>query len=129
MNDFNFELVSPERVLLSSRVEHVVLPGIEGQLGVLPGHLPSLVILKPGIVCVLSGTSVVSRYYVRGGFVDISTSDTVVLAEHAFSIESANRDLIGSEIILAEDKLRKSDDVRSYFSAQSSLDCLKPVQF
>ncbi|MEO1609195.1 MAG: F0F1 ATP synthase subunit epsilon [Pseudomonadota bacterium] len=127
MAEFNFELVSPERLLMSANIEHVVLPGIEGQLGVMSGYLPSIVMLKPGMISVLSGNSVTHKIYVRGGFADINAQEVTVLAEHAMDIETASKDDIAAEISVAEQNLKEANDEDAYFIAQSALDALRSI--
>ena len=82
MATFKFELVSPERLILSVDAEQVDLPGSEGDFGVLAGHAPFLTTLKTGIITVKAGGAV-SRIYVRGGFADVNAAGLTVLAEKA----------------------------------------------
>ncbi|HFB2048856.1 MAG: ATP synthase F1 subunit epsilon [Hyphomicrobiaceae bacterium] len=127
MNKFTFELVSPERVLVSECSEHVILPGIAGELGVLYGHLPCVVMLKPGIVSMLLGGSISGRFYIRGGLADVRPNDTTVLAEYALNIQNVSKEIFTKELSLAEHALAKASDEEAYFSAQSSLDALRSV--
>ena len=127
MADFNFELVSPERVLMSEAVEHVVLPGTEGQLGVLSGHSPAVVTLKPGLITVLEGSSAKRKIYVRGGFAEINPETVTVLAEHALDTEGADADVISAEIEIAEKDLADASDDDARFIAQSAIDALKSI--
>jgi F-type H+-transporting ATPase subunit epsilon len=127
MADFNFELVSPERVLMSDSVEHVVLPGSEGQLGVLAGHSPAVVTLKPGLITVLSGNTVSRRIYVRGGFAEINPEAVTVLAEHALDAEAGNREAVAAELDVAEKDLADASDDDARFLAQSAIDALRTL--
>jgi len=127
MADFNFELVSPERVLMSESVEHIVLPGSEGQLGVMAGHSPAIVTLKPGVINVLSGSTVTRRIYVRGGFAEINAKDVTVLAEHALDIEAADYKVIAAELASAEKDLAEAADDDARYIAQSAIDSLKSI--
>ena len=83
--NFKFELVSPERVLMSEDVEHVVLPGIEGDMGVLAGHAPFVVTLRPGVITVLGGDSP-RKVYVKDGFAEFTPDTLNVLAEQAVNL-------------------------------------------
>ena len=127
MAEFSFELVSPERVLMSESVEHVVLPGSEGLLGVLSGHSPAVVTLKPGVISVLSGSTVTRKIYVRGGFAEINPETVTVLAEHALDTEAADRDAIASEIEVAEEALSDATTDDARFIAQSAVDALRSL--
>jgi F-type H+-transporting ATPase subunit epsilon len=79
----HFDLVSPERLLLSEDVDMVTLPGTEGYLGVLAGHAPVLTSLRPGVIEVKGGETPDLRLFVRGGFAEIDAKKVVVLAEEA----------------------------------------------
>lgn len=127
MAEFNFELVSPERVLMSESVEHVVLPGSEGLLGVLSGHSPAVVTLKPGVISVLSGSTVTRKIYVRGGFAEINPETLTVLAEHAIDTEAADQNAIASEIEVAEKDLADAETDDARFIAQSAVDALRSL--
>ena len=77
-----FDLVSPERLLLSRPVDMVVAPGSEGDFGVLPGHAPFMTALKEGDVTVIDGAT--RRVFrIQGGFADVTPQGLTILAEHA----------------------------------------------
>lgn len=77
------ELVSPESLLLSEQVEMVIIPGSEGEFGVLPLHAPTLSTLKPGFVDVYRAGAVVQRFFVSGGFVEVTPATCTVLVDAA----------------------------------------------
>jgi F-type H+-transporting ATPase subunit epsilon len=85
MADFNFELVSPERLLLSERVTEVVIPATEGEMTVMANHAPTMTTLKPGVVTVKTAAGATNRYVVFGGFADILPTGCTLLAESAVS--------------------------------------------
>ena len=77
-----FDLVTPEKQLVSQQVDYVNLPGTEGYFGVLPGHQPLLSTLADGLVTVKTGETK-TVYTVSGGFVDVDAQRVTVLAERA----------------------------------------------
>ncbi len=79
----NFELVSPERLLSSAKVAMVVVPGSEGDFGVLPGHAPMMSTIRPGIIEVYAteGTTPSARYEIEGGFAEVTPEGLTILAE------------------------------------------------
>ena len=79
----HFDLVSPERLLLSEDVDMVTLPGTEGYMGVLAGHAPVITGLRPGVIEVKGGETPDLKLFVRGGFAEIDAKKVVVLAEEA----------------------------------------------
>jgi len=79
---FRFELVSPERLLVSGDVEQVLVPGVEGDMTVLAHHAPLLTTLRPGLLAIGYPSGEHQRYFIRGGFAEVSPSGLTVLAEH-----------------------------------------------
>ena len=91
--EFSFELVSPEKLLLAEEVDMVVVPGAEGDFGVLVGHAPLISSLRPGVIDTYNGGKVADRIFVAGGFAEVTGERCTVLAEEAIpvkDIDSAN---------------------------------------
>lgn len=88
-----FELVSPEKLLVSQPVTMVVVPGAEGSLGVLPGHAPMIVTVKPGVIDIYGNdmATITQRIFVAGGFCEITAGRVTVLAEEASDLEALRR--------------------------------------
>ncbi len=82
----HFDLVSPERLLLSDDVDMVTVPGADGYFGVLAGHAPVMAGLKPGIIEVKGGVQDGLRLFVRGGFAEVNPTHITVLAEEAMPL-------------------------------------------
>jgi len=106
----NFELVSPEKLLLSQDAEMVVVPGSEGDLGVLAGHAPVISELRPGTISVFDGNSVTARLFVGGGFVEVTADRCAVLAEEAMPMEEIDRASVEKELSDLRDDLSAADD-------------------
>ena len=81
-----FELVSPARLLISEAVEMVVVPGEEGDFGVLPGHAPVISQVRPGVIDIHGDGKVQSRIFVAGGFAEVTEQRCTVLAEEAVPV-------------------------------------------
>jgi F-type H+-transporting ATPase subunit epsilon len=81
-----FELVSPERLLLSEEVDMVVVPGSEGNFGVLKGHSLLISTLRPGVIDVYEGQVVTDRIFVAGGFAEVTPERCTVLADEAVAV-------------------------------------------
>ncbi len=86
-----FELVSPEKLLLSREVDMVVIPGAEGDMGVLPQHSPAITTVRPGTIVVYEGGAVTDRIFIAGGFAEVSDNRCTVLAEEAMSVEDIDK--------------------------------------
>lgn len=86
-----FELVSPEKLLNSQPVDMVVVPGSEGDFGVLAGHAPMISTVRPGVIDIYEGDRVVDRLFVAGGFAEVTESRCTVLAQDAVPVSQINR--------------------------------------
>ena len=93
-----FELVSPERLLLSEQVDMVVVPGAEGDFGVLPRHAPLISTLRPGVIRVFEGREVKERIFVAGGFAEVTAERCTVLAEEAVPVGDIDAGKIEQEL-------------------------------
>src|SRR6516225_10551939 len=100
-----FDLVTPERLLLSEPVEMVVIPGTEGNFGVLPGHAPLISTIRPGMIEVYEGGAVRRRLFVAGGIAEVTPERCTVLADAAMPPEHLDRGAIESELQTAEGNL------------------------
>ena len=102
---FEFELVSPERLVFSQPVDMVVMPGAEGYFGVLARHAPLISALKPGTISIYEGNAVTQRIFVAGGFADVTGERCTVLAEDATPVEQLDRARIDQELSAAADEI------------------------
>jgi F-type H+-transporting ATPase subunit epsilon len=109
-DQIQFELVSPERLLLSEPVEMVVVPGAEGDFGVLPGHAPLVSTVRPGVIAVFEGGKVVQRIFVARGFAEVTGERCTVLAEQAMPVADIDRAAVEVEIREARDDLSEAKD-------------------
>lgn len=122
-----FEIVSPEKVLLAGEAEHVLLPGAEGDMGILPGHAPLVSTLRPGVIEVtLPGAK--ARIYVRRAFAEVDSERVTVLAERAYDIGTLDAATVAAELAAAEAELAaaKTDDQR--FMANEAIAALSKLR-
>lgn len=123
----HFNLVSPEKQLMSADVDQVDIPGAEGWIGVLPNHSPFMTTLAPGVVSVKSGGEV-TRIFVRGGFAEITPAGLTVLAEEAVNAKDLDAAAIAKRVKNAEEDLADAATDEKRQAAQQELDRLKEVQ-
>ena len=109
-DQIQFELVSPERLLVSEPVEMVVVPGAEGDFGVLPGHAPLVSTVRPGVIVVFEGNKVTQRIFVAGGFAEVTGERCTVLAEQAMPVADIDRAAAEAEIRTAREDLAEAKD-------------------
>jgi F-type H+-transporting ATPase subunit epsilon len=88
----SLEIVSPERLLLSRPVDMAVIPASEGEMGVLAGHAPMIVLLRGGTIRLYEGNQVTARLYVAGGFAEITPERCTVLANEAVPVAEVSRE-------------------------------------
>ncbi len=106
---FRFELVSPERVLMSVDAEQVLVPGNDGDFAVLAGHAPVISTLRPGVLDVTAG-NVRKRLFVKSGFAEVDPSRLTVLAEKAYDVEELSAAVIADELKTAEAEFAAAKD-------------------
>ncbi|MBT5110620.1 MAG: F0F1 ATP synthase subunit epsilon [Rhodospirillaceae bacterium] len=106
------ELVSPEKLLLSEQVEMVVIPGEDGDFGVLPGHSPVISNIRPGVLSVFENGAVTQRIFIASGFAEVTMERCTILAEGAEPVEDLDQAAVDQEIQeLREDATNADDDV------------------
>jgi F-type H+-transporting ATPase subunit epsilon len=95
-----FELVSPEKKLFDEQVAMAVIPGTEGQMGVMAGHSSFVVALQPGVVSLYRRTldEEPLKIFIAGGFADVTSGNCTVLAEEAVNVNDLKPEIIGQVI-------------------------------
>jgi F-type H+-transporting ATPase subunit epsilon len=102
---FKFELVSPERVLISTEAEEVLIPGVEGDFTVLVGHAPVISLLRPGVVHAKTEASTPTRIFVHNGFCEVTPTSVTVLAEKADDVATLTAKDVEGHIATAREIL------------------------
>jgi F-type H+-transporting ATPase subunit epsilon len=105
-----FELVSPEKLLLSEPVEMVVVPGEEGDFGVLRQHAPFISAVRPGVIKVYNGGKVTEQIFVSGGFAEVTPARCTVLAEQAVAVADIDRGAAEQQLRDAREDLADAKD-------------------
>ena len=98
---FTFELVSPERLLVSETVESVTLPATDGDMTILGDHAPVMTTLRPGVLSLTAEGGTPREFVVFGGFADVTTSGLTVLAEDASNRSDVNREALAERVTRA----------------------------
>ena len=115
------EIVSPERLILSEDAGAVSVPGSEGYFTVMGDHAALLTTLKPGFVTVGEGSEA-HRYYVEGGFADVSPSGITILADSARTAADFSPAEIEAALRKAEEALAAAEGIEDRDAAQYILD-------
>ena len=122
-----FDLVSPERLLLSQTVDQVTVPGSEGYMGVMAGHMPLVSTLRAGMINMLND-GVETKFFIMGGFAEINAAKITVLAEEALPMSELDLAVLDQRIKDAQDDeiAAKTDAARQ--KAGELVDDLKLVR-
>ncbi|HEX4892068.1 MAG TPA: ATP synthase F1 subunit epsilon [Hyphomicrobiaceae bacterium] len=135
---FKFELVTPERMLIPARTDdgkqetppaeatQVVVPGMDGQFTVLPGHAPTITTLRPGVLDIRLASGQ-RRVFVRGGFAEVGPDRLTILAQHLIDLDNATPGVLADELKAQEGLLSaaRNDDERSM--ARDAIDQLRSL--
>jgi len=125
---FKFELVSPERLLVSEQVESVVIPGAEGEMTVMAYHAPVMTTIKPGVVTVKAAGGKEERFVVFGGFADILPSGCTLLAESAVHVNDIDRADLARRIQDAKEDAADAKDDQARSRAEQFLSQLTTLE-
>ncbi len=123
-----FELVSPERLLISQAVDMVVVPGSEGDFGALPRHAPMITSVRPGVIAIYEDGDVSERIFVAGGFAEVTEARVTVLAEEAVKVSDLNHEGVATRLRLAEEALEEADTDVTRVQAQRALVVARAMQ-
>ncbi|MBL8573234.1 MAG: F0F1 ATP synthase subunit epsilon [Hyphomicrobiaceae bacterium] len=128
MAAFKFELVSPEKLILSEEVDQVVVPGTDGDFTVLAGHSPVMTTIRPGFIDIVRAGGKPSKIFIRGGFADVAPNGLTILAEKAMPAEELKADVIAAQIKNAEEDLADAKTEAAKTAAAEILGQLKDIQ-
>jgi len=126
----HFELVSPEKLLRSGEVYMVVVPGSEGDFGVLPGHAPLVSTIRPGAIQVYptSMNDVPERIFIDGGFAEVGPDGLTILAESAVPVGELDVEGAARDLAAARDALRAASGDADTAAAEKRIARLEAMQ-
>ena len=106
----SFELASPEALLVSRRADMVVVPGTEGDFGVLPGHTLFISEVRPGVIDIYLGDTIDERIFVAGGFAEVNQRGCTVLSSEAYPLGELDKGDVEERKRDAEEQLTNADN-------------------
>lgn len=126
----HFELVSPEKLLRSGEVYMVVVPGTEGDFGVLPGHAPLVSTIRPGAIQVFptSMNDLPERIFIDGGFAEVGPRGLTILAESAIPVAELDVEGTARDLAAARDALRTATGESALAAAEVRIARLEAMQ-
>jgi F-type H+-transporting ATPase subunit epsilon len=128
MAKVSFRLVMPEREVLATEADMVVVPGSEGDFGVLPGHAPLVSTVRPGVLEVYQGNKVEQRFVVAGGIAEVTPERCTVLADEATPFEEVTSELLAERERAAERDLADADTDAQKVAAEKELLVARDLQ-
>ena len=124
---FKFELITPERMVLSADASQVLVPGFEGEFTVLPGHAPVISALRPGVVDAALADTRKVRVFVKGGLAEVDADRVTVLAERAIPVEAMDAETVAAELQTAEAELAAAGEDAARLAASTAVERLKAM--
>ena len=125
----SFDLVSPEQLVFNDKVGMIIIPGKEGDIGVLPGHSKLLSSLRPGRVMVYGeGKQLLKSFFVSGGFVEINPEKCILLAEEVFEVNTLEKNKIEQQIQELENET-SDESKQQYLIAKSKIAALESTYY
>ena len=128
MAKVSFRLVMPERELLATEADMVVVPGGEGDFGVLHGHAPLISTVRPGVLEVLQDNKVEQRFLVVGGIAEVTPERCTVLADEAVPFEQVTAEQLAERERAAEAELNDAETDAARTAAQKNLALAKDLR-
>jgi F-type H+-transporting ATPase subunit epsilon len=105
-----FELVAPESLLVSDAFDMIVVPGAEGDFGVLPRHAPMISTVRTGVISIYENNAVSKRVFVSGGFAEVTPERCTVLADEAVLLDDADWSAIEDRVRAAEEAVNDAKE-------------------
>lgn len=117
------EIISPEKLLLSKPVDMVVIPGTEGDLGILPGHSKLITGLRGGLVDLYENGKITDRFFVSGGFAEVTEARCSVLADSITRQSDLDAGVAAAALAKAKENYDATDmmDSNAYREASDKL--------
>ena len=128
MAKVSFRLVMPEREILATEADMVVVPGSEGDFGVLHGHAPLISTVRPGVLEVLQGNKVEQRFIVVGGFAEVTPERCTVLADEAVPFDEVTAEQLAERERAAERDITDASSDAEKAAAEKALAVAKDLR-
>jgi len=123
----NLEIVSPEKLLLARPVDMVVIPASEGDMGVMEGHAPMIVMLRGGTIDLYEGDRIIDRLFVDGGFAEVTPERCTVLANMAIPLAEVSK-ATGERRLAEAEAAYEAADTRDPAIEDAALDAIQSAR-
>ena len=128
-NNFNLEIISPEKIIFSGKAKMATLPSYEGDMGILKNHISIITFLRPGVVKVQIDQSNFNEFFVEDGTIEYFNDTLVILSASAINIKDLTKDFMEKLNKDTMDRLSKKDitDHERYILSHK-LDIIKEIR-
>tara|TARA_B100000963_G_C22415711_1_gene575338 strand:- start:352 stop:741 length:390 start_codon:yes stop_codon:yes gene_type:complete len=125
-NKFTVEIISPEKSILKTSTNEVILPSFEGEMGILKDHIPLITFLRPGLINIKNDNE--KKYFVEEGIVEFSNNNLLILTSTAKELSNIDQKLLDKIISDAEKKIGNGEvsDKERYLLSHK-IDILKNI--
>ena len=124
--NFNLEIISPEKIILSEKINSVTMPSFEGEMTILPDHIPLITFLRPGIVRIEGSKE--SEYFVEEGTVEFSNNTLIILSSTIIPLENVKGENISKMIEASKALLAKENlSDKAKYIASHKIDTLSKI--
>ena len=125
----NYEIVSPDKLLKDAQAAHIVVPGVDGDFGVLANHAPMMSTMRPGVLSIYeSDSSEAEQLFVKGGLVQVSDAGMTILAEEVIDLNSVDTAALEQQMSDTQEDLEDSSDEQEKARLQKELDWMTVLQ-
>ena len=123
--NFNLEIISPEKIILSEKVNSVTIPSFEGEMTILPDHISIITFLRPGVININENKK---KYFVEEGPGEFAKNNLTILSSTIIELDSLSKDVISSMLEESEKELNQEnlDDKKRYIISHK-IDCLSQI--
>ena len=127
--NFNFEIVSPEKIIFSSEVSMVKLPSYEGDMSILQNHIPIITFLRPGIIKVEKNNAKLEEFFVQDGTIEFFNNNLVVLSTSVLSVKDISKEFL-DDLNQETSKKLENQDISDHdrYILNQKLDILKEIR-
>ena len=128
-DNFKFEIISPEKIIISDNATMVTLPSYEGDMSVLKHHIPIITFLRPGIIILQKSDRNFEEFFVQNGTVEYFNDGLVVLSTSAINVKNISKEFLDNLNKDTQDKLADKDITdHNRYVLNHKLDVLKGIR-
>ena len=125
-DNFNIEIVSPEKKLLTDKVNSVTIPSFEGEMTILLNHIPLITFLRPGIVKINASKEI--QYFLEEGTVEFSNNNLTILSSTITEVSALSRERISKMIEDSKNQLNQENlNDKTRYVVSHKIDCLSRI--